>query len=183
MVIAVEAAAFRWGFRFLDALMAAWLLTFLLALAGVFFVLEETAASGAPVLTANEFLITVFIFEFVAGALLLYALYLTTQSAEPWWNSWLTGTGVILGVSGWLALLVRSGVAQVGDAALLSGFIVATLGLASGMMTMILLVRPDFDGDSIAVHLQETDVWQVVWGSETSTEEQEREVPTDSRHQ
>lgn len=67
--------------------MAAWLHVFLLFLAGVFTVLEETATSAVPVLTDNEFLITVFVFEFVAGAALLYALYLTTQTETPWWSS------------------------------------------------------------------------------------------------
>ena len=173
-LIAFQADALSLLFRFVDAVVAAFLRVFLLFLGGIVTVFEEIASDAVPTVTANEFIITLFLFEFFAGALLVYVLYEATRSSGTWYGSWSAGLGLILFVSGWFSLLLRTGAWEASEATLLSGFVAATAGLALGVTTMLLFVRPDFEGESVRVRLRETAVGELFLGSKP--EEESRRV-------
>lgn len=128
---------------------------FLLFLDGLIVVLQEVAGNAAPVVTNNEFLITVFTFEVVAGAVLITSLYRPVRGAAI--NAWLTAGGVILFVSGIVATLVMTW--QVSEAVLISGFVAAMLSFGLGVSSVILIVRPNFDGESVLAELQDAGIW------------------------
>ncbi|WP_331232877.1 hypothetical protein [Natronorarus salvus] len=97
-------------------------------------------------------------------------LYEATRSGGSEWSSWLSAVGVILFVSGFTSTLFGSSVWGVGEEALVSGFVAGTVGLALGVTTMVLLVRPEFGGDSPVARLCETAA-RSVWGDDrTGTE-------------
>lgn len=164
LLISAETEAFRLAFRLLDALVAAWLGVALLAIDAVATVLGETAADAVPAVSGLSFLAAVFVLEFAAGAVLIYALYRSTRPDGSWWRPWFTGVGVVLFCSGWLATLVRLDAWQVSQATLTSGFVVGMVGLSLGVTTMVLAVRPNFGGESLSEHLRGTDLPTALWG-------------------
>lgn len=131
------------GFRLLDALFFAFLKVFLVVLDGLWGVTRDLAATFVPVLTPHEFLVTVFGFEYLAGGTLIYALYYTAQDSAE--QQWLSGIGIVLGVAGGFATIVKTDVWQLGRDTLLSGFVAGVMGLALGVVTVVLVVQPNFD--------------------------------------
>lgn len=142
-VRAAETWLVELGFHFLDALFFAFLTVFLVVLGGLWAVTRDLAATFVPVLTPHEFLVTVFGFEYLAGGTLIYALYYTAQDSAE--QQWLSGIGVVLGVAGGFATIVRTDVWQLGRDTLLSGFVAGVTGLALGVATVVLVVQPNFD--------------------------------------
>lgn len=139
---AAEAWLVELGIRFLDALFFALLKVFIIVLTGLWAVTRDLAATFVPVLTPHEFLVTVFGFEYLAGGTLIYALYYTAQDSAE--QHWLSGVGIVLGVAGGFATIIKTGVWQLSRDTLLSGFIAGVLGLALGVATIILVVQPNF---------------------------------------
>lgn len=145
------------GFQFLDAVFAAWLRVVLLVLGGLWSVIQELVSSVVPVMESHEFLLTVFGFEFFAGAVLIYTLYLSSRGSDV--DFWLTGGGAVLLVSGLLAGLVQLNTEQASESVLVSGFVAAMLGVALGVTATISLVRPNFGGASMVSDLRESELW------------------------
>lgn len=146
-VIRAEAAV---GFAlvdFIDSAYAAFLRTYLLVLDAVWLVVRETLASAVPTLASHEFLMTVFAFEFLGGVVLVQSLYGTLRHDDL--NSWFKAVGLILTLTGMLATLVRLDGWNLGGPALANGFVAGMLGLALGVSSIILVVRPNFDGESV----------------------------------
>ena len=153
-VVQFESAAVTLVFSFVDAVFAAWLRVFLLVLSGLWAAVRETVSAAVPVLTAQEFLLTVFGFEFLAGVALVYALHQSSHTAV---NSWLTGIGVVMLISGVFTTLLSLDTWRVGESVLAAGLLAAMLGLASGVSSTIVIVGPDFSGQSVLPDLEE--VW------------------------
>lgn len=145
------------GFRVIDAILAAWLQVVLLVLRGIWGVLQGVASSALPALERHEFLLTVFGFEFFAGAVLVYTLYRSSHGSDV--DFWLTGGGVVLLVAGLLAGLVQLETGRSGESAMVAAFVAAMLGVALGVTTMLLLVRPNFGGQSVVADLRESEPW------------------------
>lgn len=158
-LIALESTLLSALLGLLDAFVAAWLRLALLGLDAVVALLDGTLANVAPALSANEFLLTVFVFEFIAGVALVTVLYEATRSGGSEWSSWLSAVGVILFVSGLTSTLFGSSVWGVDEGAVVSGFVAGIVGLALGVTTMILLARPEFGGEAPLARLG----WNVPW--------------------
>lgn len=179
LLIRAETEALRLAIALLDALLAAWLRVALLAMDAAATAVEGTASDAMPALSGLSFPVAVFCLEFAAGVLLIYVLHRSTRPDGSWWRPWFTGIGAILFCSGWLATLVRADPWRAGEATLTGGFVAGTVGLAVGVTTMILAVRPNFEGDTLGAHLRRTDLREALWG--TGIEETEPEGQTDPR--
>lgn len=177
LLIHAESEVLRLATRFLDALVAAWLRVALLGIDAAAATFGETAADAVPALSGLAFPVAVFALEFAAGALLISVLYRSTRPDGSWWRPWFTGVGAVLFCSGWLATLVRADAWRVGEATVAGGFIAGMVGLALGVTTMILAVRPNFEGDSLGDHLRGTDLRAALWG--TNVEESDSEQGAD----
>lgn len=165
LVIHAESEVLRLATRLLDSLLAAWLRVALLGIDAVAAAFGETAADAVPALSGLAFPVAVFCLEFAAGALLIYVLYRSTRPDGSWWRPWFTGVGAVLFCSGWLATLVRADAWRVGEATVAGGFVAGMVGLALGVTTMILAVRPNFEGDSLGARLRATDLRAALWGT------------------
>ena len=177
--IALESTLLSTLSSLLDAFVAAWLRLALLGLDAVVALLDGTLSNVAPALSANEFLLTVFVFEFVAGAALVTVLAEATRSEGSDWSSWLPAVGVILFVSWFTSTLFGSSVWGVGEGAVVSGVVAGIGGLALGVTTVILLVRPEFGGESPIARLDGTGAWRGLVGEEPAddpTPGRERDV-------
>lgn len=177
LVIHAESELLELALALIDALFAAWLRLSLLAMDAAGTAVGETAAGAVPALSGLSFPVAVFLVEFAAGAVLIFVLHRSTRPDGSWWRPWFTGCGAVLFCSGWLATLVRADAWQVGEATVAGGFVAGMVGLALGVTTMILAVRPNFEGDSLGTHLRRTNLRAALWG--TGVEEGE---PTASPH-
>lgn len=146
--ITAEATLGRWAFAVIDAGFAAGLEAALLAITAIWTVVSETVAVALPVVTAQEFLATVFGFEFLAGGAVVAALYWTRTDTTV--NRWLLPAGVVLGVSGLFKLVVEADGWTLDAATFGAGLIAATTGLMLGTMLPILVVEPNFDPERAA---------------------------------
>lgn len=151
--ITAEATLGRWAFAVIDAGFAAGLRVVLLAISAVWTVVSRTIGVALPVVTAQEFLVTVFGFEFLAGGAVMAALYWTRTDDTA--NRWLLPVGVVLGVSGLFKLVVEVDGWTLDAATFGAGLIAATTGLMLGMMLPILVVEPNFDPERAGVGLGE----------------------------
>ncbi|WP_114575504.1 hypothetical protein [Saliphagus sp. LR7] len=165
LLIRAESAVLGLAVRLLDALLAAWLRVALLGIDATAAAFGETAADAVPALSGLAFPVAVFALEFAAGALLIYVLHRSTRPDGSWWRPWFTGVGAVLFCSGWLATLVRADAWRVGEATVAGGFVAGMVGLSLGVTTMILAVRPNFEGDSLGAHLRGTDLRAALWGT------------------
>jgi hypothetical protein len=142
-VISAEVTLGRWALAVIDAGFAAGLRVVLLVIAAVWTVVSETVAVALPAVTAQEFLVTVFGFEFLAGGAVVAALYwMRTDTAM---NRWLLPTGVVLGAAGLLTLVAETGATALDTATFGAGLVAATTGLSLGFVLPILVVEPNFD--------------------------------------
>lgn len=147
-VITAEATLGRWALAVIDAGFAAGLRVVLLAIAAVWTVVSETVAVALPAVTAREFLVTVFGFEFLAGGAVVAALYWTRTDTAM--NRWLLPTGVVLGAAGLLTLVAEADGSALDAATFGAGLVAATTGLSLGLVLPILIVEPNFDPERAA---------------------------------
>lgn len=181
LLIHAETEALRLALALLDALFATWLRVALLAMDAAATAVEGTASDALPALSGLSFPVAVFCLEFAAGALLIYVLYRSTRPDGSWWRPWFTGIGAVLFCSGWLATLLRADAWRASEATLTGGFVAGTVGLAVGVMTMILAVRPNFEGDSLGARLRRTDLREALWGTGIEEAEPEPEGQAEPR--
>ncbi|WP_435156684.1 hypothetical protein [Haladaptatus sp. DFWS20] len=157
LLIQLEMSLIDLLFQFIDAVFAAELRVVLLILGGLWDSIQELLSSVVPVMEASEILLTLFGFEFFAGAILIYSLYISSRGSNLDFS--LKGIGIVLLVSGLFATLIQLDTWQVSRSLLVLAFIAAILGFTLGVATVILLVRPNFGGESVVSELQETTEW------------------------
>lgn len=167
VVSAVSSAAVLFV-EFVDALFAAWLELVLVVSGGLWSAAQGSAASAAPALSSAGFLLAVFAFQFFAGAAMIYLVYRASHEGTA--NGWLLGAGAVLFVSGLFAALIGGQTWDLGRSVLASGLVAATLGLTLGVVSTIVLVRPDFGGESMLPELRE----RIAWPRESEAEEVRR---------
>lgn len=144
------ATVFYAAYRVIDAVIVGILMAFTVlvhaAWAGVTWFLQNAAIPGV---TANEFLLLMFTYQFVAGVVLIYVLYLWAREQL---TAALTGAaGTVLFLSGMFSGLVQAQVWDIGETTLLGAVVVAPIGLMLGVAVMVIGMRPDFAGEQVAV--------------------------------
>ncbi|WP_345411325.1 hypothetical protein [Haladaptatus pallidirubidus] len=153
-VIRLESSLADHLFRILDAVIAAELRVALLILDGSQNALQELVSPIAPMLETVGVLLTMFGFEFFAGVILIYTLYISSRGSKI--DFWLKGIGVVLAVSGLFVTLIQLETLQTSKPLLTSAFIAGMLGFTLGTSSVILLVRPNFGGKSVFSELHES---------------------------
>lgn len=158
LLIQLETSLIDLFFRFIDAVFAAELQVVLLILGGSWDSIQELVSSVVPVMEATEILLTLFGFEFFAGAILVYTLYLSSRGSNLDYS--LKGVGTVLLVSGLFGTLIQLDTWQVSRSLLVSAFMAAMLGFSLGVAAIIFLVRPNFGGESVVSELQKSRIWR-----------------------
>ncbi|SIR65504.1 hypothetical protein SAMN05421858_3155 [Haladaptatus litoreus] len=153
--IRVESLLIGFLFQFVDAVLAAELQLFVLLMSGLWDSLQGLATPVVPVIETVGLHLILFTFEFVAGVILIYTLYLSSHGSEL--DSWLKGIGVVLAITGMFATFIQFDTWQARESLLASAFTAAMLGLTLGISSVILLVRPNFGGESVFSELRESD--------------------------
>lgn len=157
LLIKVESWFIELLFRFIDAVLAAELQVVLLVLGGTWDILQRMISSAVPVMETTEIFLTMFGFEFFAGAILIYTLYISSHGSNL--DFALKGIGVVLMISGLFATLIQLDTWQVSKSLVVWAFMAAMLGFTLGVTSMILLVRPNFGGKSMLPGFQESKFW------------------------
>ncbi|WP_255171407.1 hypothetical protein [Natrononativus amylolyticus] len=150
-VISAASSAVVLFIELVDALFAAWLELVLLVTDGVWSSARHSVDQSVPELSGAGFVLAVFGFQFIAGAALL--LVARRAATEGNANGWLLSSGAVLFVSGLFAALIGFETWHLSQSVLAWGLVAATLGLTLGILSTIVLVRPDFGGESMLPEL------------------------------
>ncbi len=152
-IVRVESLLIDFLLQFVDAALATELQLFVLLVSGSW---DRLRGLATPVVSVVELVglhLAMFAVEFVAGVVLIYTLYLSSRGSKL--DSWLKGVGVVLGITGLFATFIQLDTWQANESLLASAFTAAMLGFALGISSVLLLVRPNFEGESVFSEFRE----------------------------
>ncbi|WP_266080971.1 hypothetical protein [Haladaptatus caseinilyticus] len=146
-VLDIESAIIDALFRFLDVAIATELRVVVLIVDGTWNMLQGSVTSVIPMLEPVILLLMMFAIEFVAGAGLIYALYVSSYNSNL--DFMLKGVGVVLLISGAFVTFIQLDIWQTSESLLVSAFIAAMLGFTFGVASVISFLRPNFGEKSV----------------------------------